>query len=401
MSKWAARISSAIAGVCVGAVVSFMVASPAAEAAGAIAKNLPLTSAVRAQLVAAGAAYHGLAASDFTGLAPGTAYYALDVTTSTFWAGASLVPNPRSYEAGVVVQDDGGYLIFHRPANGAWQAVQDGGLTTAAACARAHVSLPAAVLAVWHWPPGTCTPPLPPAPKQSEFALAKLQWQFGAQAGPTANANEYGPGGTVVPFWVSAAKDLTKAITAGVADPAAYRRAVAELSQLAHLPFVVNTPLQDQPVAVVDLLALNAFFSTDGLYDVNAPSATPAAFVATLQFEARIGTIQVYPDSVLNSHPNAIPPWFPGAVVTCPVLSGPAGADRDLSPLDADAAFGCRMAVPTEGTYYLIGTVQQPHATVYFADITHAEGGPPQFLCSALQADQVAIVTEIGAICSP
>jgi hypothetical protein len=59
------------------------------------------------------------------------------------------------------------------------------------------------------------------------------------------------------------------------------------------------------------------------------------------------------------------------------------------------------MAVPTEGTYYLIGTVQQPHATVYFADITHAEGGPPQVLCSALQADQVAIVTEIGAICSP
>jgi hypothetical protein len=102
-------------------------------------------------------------------------------------------------------------------------AVQDGGLTTAAACARAHVSLPAAVLAVWHWPPGTCTPPLPPAPKQSEFALAKLQWQFGAQAGLTANANKYGPGGTVVPFWVSAAKDLTKAITAGVADPAANR----------------------------------------------------------------------------------------------------------------------------------------------------------------------------------
>jgi hypothetical protein len=399
--KWAPLISSAIAGACAGAVLSLIVASPPAEAAGAIAKNLPLTSAVRAQLVAAGAAYHGLAASDFTGLGPGTAYYALDVTTSTYWAGASLVPNPHSYEAGVVVQDDGGYLIFHRPANGVWRAVQDGGLTTAAACARYHVTVPADVLAVWHWPPGTCTPPPPPAPKQSEFALAKIQWQFGAQASPTANANEYGPGGTVVPFWVSAAKDLTKAITAGVADPAAYRRAVAELSQLAHLPFVVNTPLQDQPVAVADLLGLDNFFSTDGLYDVNAPSATPAAFVAALQFEARIGSIQVYPDSVLNSHPNAIPPWFPGAVVTCPVLSAKALADPDLSPLDADAVFGCRMAVPTEGTYYLIGTISQPHATQYQADITHAEGGPPQFLCSALEADQVPIVTEIGAICSP
>ncbi len=400
-SKWAVRISLAIAGACTGAVLSFIVASPPAEAAGAIAKNLPLTGAVRAQLVAAGAAYHGLPASDFIGLAPGTAYYALDVTTSTYWAGASLEPNPRSYEAGVVVQDDGGYLIFHRPANGTWRAVQDGMLTTAAACARYHVTLPAAVLAVWHWGPGTCTPPLPPAPKQSELALAKLQWQFGAQAGPTANANEYGPGGTVVPFWVSAAKDLTKAVTAGVADPVAYRRAVAELSQLAHLPFVVNTPLQDQAVAVADLLALNAFFSTDGLYDVNAPSATPAAFVATLQFEARIGTIQVYPDGVLNSHPGAIPPWFPGAVVTCPVLSAKALADPDLSALDADAAFGCRMAVPSEGTYYLIGTISEPHATVYQADITHAEGGPPQFLCSALEAGQVPIVTKIGAICSP
>ncbi len=400
-SKWAARISSAIASAGAGAVVSFMVASPPAQAAGAVARNLPLTGAVRAQLVAAGAAYHRLPASDFTGLAPGTAYYALDVTTSTYWAGASLVPNPHSYQAGVVVQDDGGYLIFHRPASGTWRAVQDGTLTTASACARYHVNLPAAVLAVWHWGLGTCTPPLPPAPKQSELALAKLQWQLAAQAGPTANANEYGPGGTYVPFWVSAAKDLTKAITAGVPGPAAYRRAASELSQLAHLPFVVNTPLQDQPVAVADLLALNAFFSTDGLYGVNAPSATPAAFVATLQFEARIGTVQVYPDGVLNSHPGAIPPWFPGAVVTCPVLSAKALADPDLSPLAADAAFGCRMAVPTEGTYYLIGTISEPHATVYGADITHAEGGPPQFLCSGLQADQVPIVTKIGAICSP
>jgi hypothetical protein len=389
--KWAACISSAIVGVCAGAVVSFAVASPPAEASGTVVKNLLLTSAVRAQLVAAGAAYHGLAASDFTGLGPGTAYYALDVTTSTYWAGASLVPSPGSYEAGVVVQDDGGYLIFHRPANGAWQAVQDGTLTTAAECARYHVSLPAAVLAVWHWPAGTCTPPLPPVPKQSELGMAKLQWQFGAQADPT----KYGP------FWVSAAKDLTNALTAGVVDAAAYRRAASELLQLAHLPFVVNTPLQDQPVAVADFLALNAFFSTDGLYDVNAPSATPAAFVATLQFEARIGTIQVSPDGVLNSHPGVIPPWFPGAVVTCPALSAKAFADPDLAGWDADAAFGCRMAVPTEGMYYLIGIIAEPHATVYGADITHAEGGPPQFLCSGLEAAQVAIVTKIGAICSP
>ena len=53
--KWAACISSAIVGVCAGAVVSFAVASPPAEASGTVVKNLLLTSAVRAQLVAAGA----------------------------------------------------------------------------------------------------------------------------------------------------------------------------------------------------------------------------------------------------------------------------------------------------------------------------------------------------------
>ena len=111
---------------------------------------------------------HGLPASDFTGLAPGTAYYALDVRTSTYLGRASLVPSPRSYQAGVVVQDDGSYLIFHRPADGTWRAVQDGTLTTAAACARYHVSLPAAVLAVWHWGPRTCTPPLPPAARATD-----------------------------------------------------------------------------------------------------------------------------------------------------------------------------------------------------------------------------------------
>jgi hypothetical protein len=139
-------------------------------------------------------------------------------------------------------------------------------LTTASACARYHVTVPAPVLAVWRWPPGTCTPPLPPAPKQSEFALAQLQWQFGAQADPA----KYGP------YWLAAAKDLTKAVAAGVRDPAAYRRAAGELSQLAHLPFVVNTPIQDQPVAVADFRALNAFFSTDGLLPQTArPSERP------------------------------------------------------------------------------------------------------------------------------
>ncbi len=60
------------------------------------AENLLLTNTVRSALVVAGASHYGLPASDFVGLgaAPNNypAYYAFDKATSTYWAGASLVP---------------------------------------------------------------------------------------------------------------------------------------------------------------------------------------------------------------------------------------------------------------------------------------------------------------------
>jgi hypothetical protein len=93
------------------------------------------------------------------GSGKGTTYYAYDISTSTYWAGASLVPNPSSYEAGVVVQDDGAYLIFDQTAHGAWRARDVGYSDTVGDCAAYHVSIPAAVVAVWHWVPGTCHPP--------------------------------------------------------------------------------------------------------------------------------------------------------------------------------------------------------------------------------------------------
>jgi hypothetical protein len=140
-----------------------LAAAPPALAAGA-AENLVLTSTVRAALVAAAASYYGLPASDFVGLgaAPGNepAYYAFDKATSTYWAGASLVPKPSSYAAQVVVQDDGAYLIFHRTPPAAWQAHDVGYTNTAGTCAAYHVSIPAPVVAIWHWAPGTCHPPV-------------------------------------------------------------------------------------------------------------------------------------------------------------------------------------------------------------------------------------------------
>ena len=120
-------------------------------------ENLTVTAAVSAALLQAGAALNGLQASDYTGLAPGVTYYAYDATTSTYWAGAALVPSPSSMRAQVSVQDDGGYLLFTRPADGAWKA-RDVGITgtEGSVC---PVAVPPAILSLWHWAPGTCRSP--------------------------------------------------------------------------------------------------------------------------------------------------------------------------------------------------------------------------------------------------
>jgi hypothetical protein len=112
---------------------------------------------VSAALLQAGAALNSLQASDYTGLAPGETYYAYDATTSTYWAGAALVPSPSSVQAQVSVQDDGSYLLFSRPADGAWTA-QDVGVTgiDGSVC---PVAVPPAILALWNWAPGTCRAP--------------------------------------------------------------------------------------------------------------------------------------------------------------------------------------------------------------------------------------------------
>ena len=146
-----------------GPIETAAVRSSVTLSARAPAQDLPLTSAVRTALVDAAAAHFGLPASDFVGLGAGpyydAAYYGYDSATSTYWAAASLVPRPSSYQAGVVVQDDGAYLIFNRTAHGAWQAHDVGYSDTVGDCAAYHVSIPAAVVAVWHWVPGTCHPP--------------------------------------------------------------------------------------------------------------------------------------------------------------------------------------------------------------------------------------------------
>jgi hypothetical protein len=375
-----------------------LVAMPVAAAAAptARAENLTLTTAVRTALVDAGASHYGLGSSAFTGLGQGTAYYAYDLSTSTYWAGASLVPSPKSYEAGVVVQDDGAYLIFDRPAHGAWQARDVGYSDSVGDCAAYHVSIPSAVVAVWHWAPGTCHPPANLSSTGSgssaksqdhDYALAVLQWERGAQAGP-ADYHHY---------WVAAAADLTKAVAAHLPGSSGYPRAASELLKLVHLPFVVNTPVQMQAGAAVEFEALNSFFSTDGLYGVNAPSANPAAFVATLQLEARSGTIQVVADPFIGTAPNN----YPDATLTCPVLSPLAFKAVALSPLSYNATFGCKLTTSSIGTYYIVGVISAAHATGYAGTITGlGNNGTPVFTCNEFfDSAQLQVAKKLGALC--
>jgi hypothetical protein len=120
------------------------------------AKILPVTSVVTAQLVQAGAALNQLPASVFTGLEKGRTFYAYDPVAKTYWAGAALDPSRSSLRAQVSVQDDGGYVLFTRPAGGVWKA-EDVGLagTEGTKC---PTVVPASILALWHWAAGSCHP---------------------------------------------------------------------------------------------------------------------------------------------------------------------------------------------------------------------------------------------------
>jgi hypothetical protein len=119
------------------------------NAAALSVRNLPVSSSVRAGLLTAAAAKHSLPASDFTGLTKGLTFYAYDPADGLYWAGAGLTPKPSSQAAGVSVQDDGGYTLFTKSANGPWTAYLDGlGTVPGTVCV---IKVPNAVRAVWGW----------------------------------------------------------------------------------------------------------------------------------------------------------------------------------------------------------------------------------------------------------
>jgi hypothetical protein len=128
---------------------------PAATTTVPGAQNLLVTNDIRAQLVAAGAASHGLVASDYLGLQPGETYYAVDAT-GVHWAGAGLEPSPSSMPAQIANQDDGAYLLFEEPVGGAWKVFNVG--LAGVLSPNCPIVVPPAVLALWGWPAAHCRP---------------------------------------------------------------------------------------------------------------------------------------------------------------------------------------------------------------------------------------------------
>jgi hypothetical protein len=134
--------------------------TPSSTTPSAAAVNVAVSDQIRAQLVATGAALNGIPPSQYTGLAPGLTYYALDETTKTYWAGARLVPAPSSNlssptRAQISSQDAGAYYLFKRPQSGSWTAYPAGNTGPGSSC---PISVPAAVVGIWGWPAGSCRP---------------------------------------------------------------------------------------------------------------------------------------------------------------------------------------------------------------------------------------------------
>jgi hypothetical protein len=123
------------------------------------AENLGVTPAVRASLMAAGAAWHSLPVSDYTGLEAGGTYYAYDAATLTYYAASGLDASPSSVSAQVGDQDDGAYLLFtEHYGSDTWKVYGDGlGGAQDSVC---PITIPTVVLELWGWVPGTCYPPV-------------------------------------------------------------------------------------------------------------------------------------------------------------------------------------------------------------------------------------------------
>jgi hypothetical protein len=274
-----------------------------------------------------------------------------------------------AYRALVSSQDDGGYTVFHQPPHAAWVAADDGMAGAGGTgCSAYHVSIPSAVLAVWHWAAGRCTP--------ANFASGPLLLTYLAQARQAWSAGAAAISAKEGSYWTAAAKDLGTAVAAKAPGTGGFSNAAHQLVQLAKLPDAMQTAAQAKEYAALTT-TLNRFFGTNGLYGFSAPSSTAKAFVATLGEEANLGTLRsnVVADAALHTVPSS----FPQAVVTCPVLTSVASG----------AVFGCK--VGSFEAYYMVGTIKSADATTYLA---YMAKGSPLFDC---QKDGLSLAEQLVA----
>jgi hypothetical protein len=132
--------------------VSPAAASGSASAGPGGVRALAVSPDVREELTAAFADYKGISPSDVAGIRPGSAYYAYDPATGTYWALADFLPS-RTAPSNVLVgfQDGASIGLFTRFADGSWQ-VQLGGEPDV--CAEVAF-FPPAVLSTWSLPADT------------------------------------------------------------------------------------------------------------------------------------------------------------------------------------------------------------------------------------------------------
>jgi len=208
-----------------------------------------------------------------------------------------------------------------------------------------------------------------------DFGAAQQAWEQGSNAG-SAREDVY---------WGRAAMDLRNAVSLGAPNVSPDRTAIGQLSYLATLPGAQYTGRQSIAMDK-DIPALNAFFSTNGLYGVSAPSHSLQAFVATVQQEARFGRLSAF------EPPNFSPlPALPDARVSCPALSS----------LRVGSAFACKISLPT-GPTWLIGHIQGSDARQYIAAAAMYEPdfvfGPP---CSSFfDMAELEALRQIGGTCT-
>jgi hypothetical protein len=138
---------------------------PVATATGAVGKPVPVgvlpqafaiaqppldqvqdvvaTPAVKSQLVAAFASGWHLKLTQVAGTAPGSLYYAYDLTTRTYWAEAAFLPARGDPPA--LMQDAGAFGVFSRSGTGGWKFL---GSSLPISCRELSV-VPPAVLDLW------------------------------------------------------------------------------------------------------------------------------------------------------------------------------------------------------------------------------------------------------------